>query len=151
MPKWLEVPLDKEVIILAKELNLPDWVAPALRLMLLIGELPEKLELRLPEYLIAPFGSQRGNEKKWLYWQTFLAYMEAIGERRMKKKKGKRGLLLEAAKILEKKYGWDYFPDSYTVRRYLDRAEKNVACFDTLINLRGGSYGKNVAKFTSKS
>jgi hypothetical protein len=91
VPKWLEVPLDKEVIILAKELNLPDWVAPALRLMLLIGELPEKL--------IAPFGSQRGNKKKWLYWQTFLIYMEAIGARRKRGQKGKKGLLLEAVMV----------------------------------------------------
>jgi hypothetical protein len=163
-----DIPLDKEVVTLAKELNLPDWVAPALRLMLLVGELPEKLELRFPEYLFAPlggyrilvhpveklglrpwrkigemmgllpgerdmrevpgiitsYGSERENKKMWLYWQTFLAYMEAIGERRKRGQKGKKGLLLEAAKILEKKYGWEYFPDSYTVRRYLDRAEK---------------------------
>jgi hypothetical protein len=163
-----EVPLDKEVIILAKKLNLPDWVAPTLRLVLLIGELPEKLEHMLPEYLIAPvggyrilvhpveklslrpwrkigemmgllpgerdmwevlgiitsYGSERENKKKWLYWQTFLAYMEAVGERRKRGQRGKKGLLPEAAKILEERYGWEYFPDSYTVRRYLDRAEK---------------------------
>jgi len=162
------VPLDKEVITLAKELNMPDWAAPVLRLVLLVGELPEKLELKLPDHLIAPLGGfrvlvhpigsvslrrwrktgemmgllpgeidmwkvpgtitaynpKRKNRKEWLYWQTLLAYHDAIGQRRKRGQKGKKGLLVEAAKILEKEYGWDYFPDSYTVRRYLDRAEK---------------------------
>ena len=162
------VPLDKEVITLAKELNITDWASPVLRLMLLVGELPEKLELKLPDYLIAPLGgfrvlvhpigsvslrrwrktgemiglllgqidmwkvpgtitsysSKRENKKELLYWQTLLAYHDAVGQRRKRGQKGKRGLLVEAAKILEKEYGWDYFPDSYTVRRYLDRAEK---------------------------
>ena len=53
------VPLDKEVITLAKELNMPDWVAPVLRLVLLVGKLPEKLELKLPDYLIVPLGGFR--------------------------------------------------------------------------------------------
>ena len=162
------VPLDKEVITLAKELNITDWASPVLRLVLLVGELPEKLELKLPDYLIAPLGgfrvlvhpigsvslrrwrktgemiglllgqidmwkvpgtitsysSKRENKKELLYWQTLLAYHDAVGQRRKRGQKGKRGLLVEAAKILEKEYGWDYFPDSYTVRRYLDRAEK---------------------------
>ena len=162
------VPLDKEVITLAKELNMPDWATPVLRLVLLVGEVPEKLELRFPEHLIAPLGgfhvlvhpigrvslrswrktggmmglllgeidmwkvpgtitsysSKRENKKELLYWQTLLAYHDAVGQRRKRGQKGKRGLLVEAAKILEKEYRWDYFPDSYTVRRYLDRAEK---------------------------
>jgi len=163
-----EVPLDREVITLARELNMPDWAAPALRLVLLVGKLPEEPELRLPEYLIVPlggfrvlvhpvgsvslrpwrkigemmgllpgeidmwkvpgtitsYGSKRKNRKEWLYWQTLLAYHNAIGERRKRGQKGKRGLLKETAQILEKKYGWEYEHDSYTIRRYLDRAEK---------------------------
>jgi len=163
-----EVPLDKEVITLAKELNMPDWAAPVLRVVLLVGKLPEKLELKLPDHLIAPLGGfrvlvhpigsvslrrwretgemmgllpgkidmwkvpgtitsynpKRKNKKEWLYWQTLLAYHDAVGQRRGRRQKGKKGLLVETAKILEKEYGWEYFPDSYTVRRYLDRAEK---------------------------
>jgi hypothetical protein len=163
-----EVPLDKEVITLAKELDIPAWAAPALRLVLLVGDLPEELELRFPEYLIVPlggfrvlvhpagglslrpwrkigevmgllpaeidmwqvpgvitsYGSRRRSKKEELYWQTLLAYMEAIGERRKRGQKGKRGLLVETAKILVKKYGWKYEHDSYTIRRYLDRAKK---------------------------
>jgi len=162
------VPLDKEVITLAKELNMPDWVAPVLRLVLLVGKLPEKLKFRLPDYLIVPLGgfrvlvhpigdisprkwrktgemmgllpgeidmwkvsgtitsynSKRKNKEELLYLQTLLAYYDAVEQRRMRGQKGKKGLLVETAKILEKKYGWEYFPDSYTVRRYLDRAEK---------------------------
>jgi len=56
--------------------------------------------------------------------QTFLAYYDAIEQRREKGQKGKRGLLVETAKILKKKYGWEYEHDSYTIRRYLDRAQK---------------------------
>jgi len=163
-----EIPLDKEVITLAQELAMPDWAAPALRLVLLVGKLPEEPEFRLPQYLIAPlgcfrvlvhpaasvslrpwrktgemmgllpgevdmwrvpgiitsYGSKRRNKKEELYRQTFQAYYAAIGQRAERGQKGKRGLLVETAKILEKEYGWDYFPDSYTVRRYLDRAEK---------------------------
>ena len=163
-----EVPLDREVITLAKELNMPDWAAPALRLVLLVGELPEELEFMIPDQLVSPLGGlrvlvhpigsvslrrwrktgemmgllpgeidmwevpgtiisyspKRKNKKEWLYWQTLLAYHNAIGERRKRKQKGKRGLLKETAKILEKKYGWEYEYDSYTIRRYLDRAEK---------------------------
>jgi hypothetical protein len=163
-----EIPLDREVITLAKELVMPGWAAPALRLVLLVGELPEELELWFPENLIAPvgefrvlvhpadsvgvrrwrktgemmgllqggrnvwqvpgimttYGSERKNKKRELYWQTFNAYYEAIGRRTERGQKGKKGLLVETAKILEGKYGWPGYPDSYTVRRYLDRAEK---------------------------
>lgn len=163
-----EVPLDKEVIALAKELNMPYWVAPVLRVVLLVGEPLEEVNLRIPDELIVPlgnlrmlirpisntslrkwrktgemmgllpsnvdmwqvpgtittYGSERKNKKRQLYWETFLAYNEAISERRRRGQKRKKGLLVETAKILEKEYGWEYFPDSYTVRRYLDRAEK---------------------------
>jgi len=163
-----EIPLDKEVITLAGGLKMSDWAAPALRLVLLVGGLPDELELNLPEYLIAPvgefrvlvhpaasvglrrwrrtgemmgmlpgevdmwrvpgiittYGSERKNRKRELYWQTFNAYYVAAGRRVERGQKGKRGLLAETAKILGKEYGWVVFPDSYTVRRYLDRAEK---------------------------
>jgi hypothetical protein len=163
-----EIPLDKEVITLAGELAMPDWAAPALRLVLLVGGLPEELELWFPEYLIAPvgefralvhpadsvgvrrwrktgemmgllpgkinvskypgvvttYGSERKNKKRDLYWQTLNAYYTAIGRRVERGQKGKKGLLVETAKILEEKYGWPGYPDSYIVRRYLDRAEK---------------------------
>jgi len=162
------VPLDKVALSLAKALNMPDWAVPILRIVLLLGDVPEVLELHFPDHLIAPIGglrvlvhpvdsislrkwrktgemmgllpgkidmwkvpgiittysSKRENKKEWLYWETFLAYNDAIYERRKRKQKGKRGLLIETAKILEKRYSWEYFPDSYAVRRYLDRAEK---------------------------
>lgn len=170
------VPLDKEAISLAKKLNLPDWAAPALRLVLLVGNPSEEMELRLPEHLIVPlrgyrilvhpaeelslrpwrkigemmgllpgekgmgevpgiitsYSSGRENKKTWLYWQTLIAYSRAIGKRRMEnmignkkgKKRGKRGLLTETAEILRSDFDWEYLPDSYTVRRYLDRAQK---------------------------
>ena len=53
------VPLDREAMILAEEINVPDWAAPVLRLVLLVGELPEVLELRFPDQLIAPLGDFR--------------------------------------------------------------------------------------------
>jgi len=163
-----EVPLDREVISLARELNMPDWAAPALRLVLLVGKLPERLEFMIPDQLIAPLGGfrllvhqvgsvglrrwrktgemmgllpgeidmwkvpgistiyspKRKNKKELLYWQTLLAYYDAIGQRRNRGQKGKRGLLKETGQILKDRYGWEYPPDSYQVRRYLDRAEK---------------------------
>jgi hypothetical protein len=174
-----EVPLDREVITLAEELNIPDWAAPALRLALLVGKLPEEPEFLIPDQLIAPLGGfrllvhevgsvglrrwrktgemmsllpgkidmwkvpgtmtsyspKRKNKKEWLYWQTLLAYYEAIGQRRMRKQKGKRGLLVETGLILKDRYGWEYPPNSYTVRRYLDRAEK-IWHFPQLIQLQ---------------
>jgi hypothetical protein len=171
-PLDAEIPLDKEVITLTKgkkeKIVIPGWATPALRLVLLVGELPEELEFWFPEYLIAPvgefrvlvhpvdkvgvrrwrktgemmgllpdgmdvwqvpgvmtsYGSERKNKKRELYWQTFNAYYTAIGRRADRGQKGKKGLLVETAKILEEKYGWPGYPDSYTVRRYLDRAEK---------------------------
>ena len=167
-PVDIAVPLDKEAVTLAEELDLPDWAALALRLVLLLGELPNALEIRLPNELMAQFAGlgvlihpitnvslrrwrktgemmgllpgktdvwkspgiitsytpKRKNTYQPLYWQTLLAYHDAIRHRMERRQKGKRGLLQETAKILEKKYGWEYFPDSYTVRRYLDRAEK---------------------------
>jgi len=82
-----------------------------------------------------------------LYWETYLAYKDAITERRRKKKEnwekkgisletldmitelkpenlGRKGLLRETAKILVSKYHWPKEEESYTIRRYLDRAQK---------------------------
>ena len=78
---------------------------------------------RFPE-IITSYSSKRENKKELQYWQTLLAYNDAIYARRMRNQKGKRGILKETAKILEKEYGWEYEHDSYTIRRYLDRAEK---------------------------
>ena len=61
---------------------------------------------------------------EFLYWQTLSAYRDAIGERRRRGQKGKRGLLKDTARILKANYGWKYGEDSYTIRRFLDRAEK---------------------------
>ncbi len=163
-----EVPLDREVAYLANEAKVPKWGSPALRLVVLIGELPESLEFRLPYRFIAPLGNfrvlihpvdrvsrkywrntgemmgllpsevdmwqvpgtitiyrrERKNKKEQLYQQVLSAYHQAIGERRMKGKMGRWGLLLETGQILKDNYGWESPLDSYTVRRYLDRAEK---------------------------
>jgi hypothetical protein len=193
-PLDAEIPLDKEVITLTEgkegEKVMPGWAAPALRLVLLVGGLPEKLELWFPEYLIAPvgefrvlvhpadsvgvrrwrktgemmgllpdgvdvwqvpgvmttYGSERKNKKRELYWQTLNAYYEAIGRRAERGKKGKKGLLLETAKILEVKYGWPGYPESYEVRRYLDRAEKIWH-----VSTRWESYTEGGSKFIRKS
>ena len=70
------------------------------------------------------YNSKRKNKREPLYWQTLCAYRDAIAERKKKEQKGKRGLLKDTARILKDSYGWDYEEDSYTIRRYLDRAEK---------------------------
>ena len=59
-----------------------------------------------------------------VYWQTLRAYMDAIEERRLQDIKGKKGLLVDTARILVRDYGWNKVEESYTIRRYLDRAEK---------------------------
>ena len=61
---------------------------------------------------------------EYLYWQTLRAYMDAIEERRIRGQKGKRGLLVDTAIILVANYGWKHKEKSYTIRRFLDRAEK---------------------------
>ncbi len=162
------VPLDREAMILAEEINIPDWAAPWLRLVILVGEPPEVIEVHLPDHLMAPLGElrvlvhptkklslrkwrntgemmgllpgeidlwkvpgvsttyspKRENKMALLYWQTYLAYFDAIGERRLQGKKGKKGLLVDTARILVVSYGWNKKEDSYTIRRFLDRAEK---------------------------
>jgi hypothetical protein len=162
------VPLDSEALLLANKTNIPAWAAPAFRLVILVGALPEIIEIRVPSHLTSPLGSlrvlvhpaeevslrtwrkigqmlglltgkgregktpwttttyslKRESKKESLYLQTLWAYMAAIEQRGKRGQKGKRGLLVETAKILEANYGWDYVPDSYTIRRFLDRAEK---------------------------
>ena len=162
------VPMDREAIILADKINIPDWAAPWLRLVILIGEPPEVVDVHLPDHLIAPLGDlrvlvhsaiklslrkwretgslmgllpgdidlwkvpgatttyspKRKNTNEHLYWETYQAYMEAIEERRLKGNKSKKGLLVDTARILVMNYGWNKLEESYTIRRYLDRAEK---------------------------
>lgn len=163
-----EVALDSEAMILAEEINIPDWAAPWLRLVILVGEPPEVLDVHVPDHLMAPLGGlrvlvhpatklsprkwrktgvligvlpgdidlwkvpgamttyspKRKNSNELLYRQTYLAYMDAIGERRLLGQKSKKGLLVDTAKILVRDYGWNVAEESYTIRRYLDRAEK---------------------------
>jgi hypothetical protein len=45
------VPLDKEALSLASEEKVPSWAAPVFRPVILIGELPEMIELRIPSHL----------------------------------------------------------------------------------------------------
>lgn len=162
------VPLDGEAIILAEENNIPDWAAPWLRLVILIGEPPEVVEVHLPDHLMAPLGGlrvlvhpveklslrkwrktgammgllpgeidlwkvpgattmyspKRENSNELLYWETYQAYMDATEERRLQGQKGKKGLLVDTARILVRNYDWNKVEESYTIRRYLDRAEK---------------------------
>ena len=90
----------------------------------MMGLLKGKDATARTHWITTTYGSRRESKFEYLYWQTLCAYRDAIEERRMKGEKRKRGLLVETAWILEKRYGWEFAPDSYTVRRYLDRAEK---------------------------
>jgi predicted RNA-binding protein (virulence factor B family) len=90
----------------------------------MMGLLPGKINVSKYPGVVTTYGSERKNKKRDLYWQTLNAYYTAIGRRVERGQKGKKGLLVETAKILEEKYGWPGYPDSYIVRRYLDRAEK---------------------------
>ncbi len=121
-PEYLVIPLGSFRVLVhpAASLSLRPWR----KIGEMIGLLPGEVDVWKVPGIITSYGSKRKNKKEELYRQTFFAYMEAIGERRKKEKKGKRGLLVETAEILEKEYGWEDLPDSYTVRRYLDRAQK---------------------------
>ncbi len=162
------VPFDRAISSLAKKLALPEWAAPALRLVVLIGKLSDELILNIPYRLMAPLGQYRlliqpvkglslrqwrrlgeqlgflpSEDKLWsvpgiiqvyaeekkskkreLYWQTLMAYIDVVGIRREQGRKGKRGINQDTAKRLVGQYDWEYEPDSYTVKRYLDRAKK---------------------------
>lgn len=162
------IPMDREAMILAEGIKIPDWVAPWLRLVILVGEPPEVIDVQIPDHLMAPLGDlrvlvhptkklslrkwrktgemmgllpgeidlwkvpgvtttyspKRENKMELLYWQTYQAYMDAIGRRVKNGQKGKKGLLIETAKILVDDYDWKYEEASYTIRRYLDRAER---------------------------
>lgn len=74
--------------------------------------------------LIQSYGVVRKNSKRELYWQVLMASHEVRRKRIAKGIFGKRNLLKETAKMLLEEYGWETPPDSYVVRRYLDRAEK---------------------------
>lgn len=162
------IPFDREVSALAKEVRLPEWKAPALRLVVLmggpfdnevpyiaswliapigqfrllfhpastmslrqwrrmgefVGVLPSKPDLWQVPGITQGYGDQKWGKKGESYWETQMAYMEVVGIRRQQGRKGKRGILQDTAKRLEEEYGWEYAPDSYTIRRYLDRAQK---------------------------
>lgn len=53
------VALDKAAIQLVKEEKIPDWAAPCIRLVILVGELPEDIKIVLPEHLVSPLGQLR--------------------------------------------------------------------------------------------
>jgi hypothetical protein len=128
LPEYLIVPIGGLQVLVHPVVGLS--LRPWRKIGEMMGLLPGEGDLRRVPGTITSYGSRRKNKKEELYRQTLFAYMEAIGERRMKKIRGERvqggkwGLLVETAKILESKYGWEDLPDSYTVRRYLDRAEK---------------------------
>ncbi|MFC1901375.1 hypothetical protein ACFLX3_00380 [Chloroflexota bacterium] len=90
----------------------------------MMGTLPSETTYWSAPGISTTFSSKRENKMESTYWQVLHAYLEAVEERKKIYKKGKKGLLIETAKTLEANYGWEYEPDSYTVRRYLDRALK---------------------------
>ena len=162
------VPLDREAMKLATDTKIPDWAAPCLRIILLVGKPTDTMEPRFPDHLLAPLGSvrllvhpakkmslgkwrktgmlmgllpgeidlwkvpapattyspKRENTMEILYWQTYQAYRKAIKNRRSMGVKGKKGLLVDTANILVEDYSWKIIEKSYTIRRFLDRAEK---------------------------
>ena len=73
---------------------------------------------------ITAYDFKRSNKMEALYLQTLRAYLTVLERRKERGQKGKKGILIETAKTLEKEFGWECAPDSYTVRRYLDRAER---------------------------
>ena len=75
-------------------------------------------------WTITTYEAKRENNMEDLYWLTLCAYMETTKERASRGQKGKRGLLVDISKLLFTKYGWKKEEESYTIRRYLDRAEK---------------------------
>jgi hypothetical protein len=89
----------------------------------MMGLLPGEIDLWKVPGATTIHASKRENRTELLYWQTYQAYMEAIEERRLMGQPGKKGLLQDTARILVENYGWPYEEKSYTIRRYLDRAE----------------------------
>jgi hypothetical protein len=90
----------------------------------IMGLLPSEVDMWQVPGTITIYRQERKNKKEKLYQQVLSAYHQAVGERRTKGQMGRWGLLLETGQILKDNYGWESPPDSYTVRRYLDRAEK---------------------------
>jgi len=86
-------------------------------------------DLRPPSSsLIIGYWVKRKRQKIGLYLQVSWAYSDWIHEKRQRQKKGekvsKKGYLVWIAKRLVKNYGWKLQPNSYTVKRYLDRASE---------------------------
>ena len=103
-----------------EKLSLRNWRKVGQMLGLLTG----KTEQVKTPWTTTTYNPKRESSMEYLYWQTLRAYMDAIGERRLQGQKGKKGLLVDTARILVRNYGWNKKEDSYTIRRFLDRAEK---------------------------
>jgi hypothetical protein len=147
LPTWL-IPAMRLVILVGKveedfELRFPQWLAAPVgnvrallvgpapmpirewrRLGEILGILPGKSETDLAEGLVQYYGSMRKNSKENLYWQTLMAYDKVKRARLGRGINGARGVLKETAEMLVKEYGWRRLSDSYTIRKYLDRAKK---------------------------
>lgn len=167
-----QVPLDREALGLARKLELEEWVAPALRLIMLMAKLTSSRVYYLPDiptWLIAPlgqlrvlvhpatrlslrgwrrigerlgfhpstaaynlnvfmgmpaivqeYGKPRKSKKEEQYLEVLKAYYEVRDKRRKEGRRSNWGVLKETANLLMQKYGRAM--DSYTVKRYLDRA-----------------------------
>jgi hypothetical protein len=139
------------------------YIAPALRLILLVGKLQERLP-EIPNYIFATVGSfhllmqspralpeeqraqllddlrqpeassiigywqKRKHQKIGLYLQVYMAYSSWVSDKRQREKRGEKvsqkGYLVWIARRLVEDYGWKSQPRSYTVKRYLDRAQE---------------------------
>jgi len=58
-PLDIDIPFDREVSALAEELEVSEWLAPALRLVVLMGELFDDETPYVPLWLMAPLGQFR--------------------------------------------------------------------------------------------
>ncbi len=90
----------------------------------MMGTLPSETTYWSAPGISTTFISKRENKREPMYWQVLQAYLEAIENRKKENDNRKKGLLVDTGWILVKKYGWEYCPESYIVRRYLDRAQK---------------------------
>jgi len=87
----------------------------------------------------------RKNKKLLLYFQTLMVYIDALYNRQTNNTFGRYGLLKDTAKILSDQYGWDQEPDTYTVRRYLDRARSHWR-LDIVDNMELSNFVKQKTK-----
>jgi hypothetical protein len=122
-PQWLAAPVGnvQALIVGPVPMSLKEWR----RLGEILGVLPGKLETDSIKGLVQSYESERKNSKNERYWQTLMAFYKVRGIRIGKGISGKRGILKETAEMLVKEHGWESLPETYTVRKYLDRAEKH--------------------------